>query len=182
MDLNLDQATAVLRRTPGVVRAMLGGLDDAWVHGNCGPETFSPYDVVGHLIHGERADWVTRLRTILEHGASRPFDPFDRFAMYEESRDKSLAELLDTFETLRARNLDTLGSFRLTEADFERPGRHPALGPVTLRNLLATWVAHDMDHLHQIAETIAYQYLDEVGPWRRFLMVLPQADVEVSGS
>lgn len=172
MEFRLDQAVAVLARTPRVVRSLLADLDGPWLERNEGPDTWSPFDVVGHLVHGERTDWLGRARMILEHGESRTFEPFDRFAMFEESRGKEIAELLDTFESLRADNLCELEGLHLTEADLERTGRHPDFGRVTLRQLLSTWVAHDLGHLAQISRTMAKRYRDEVGPWRAYLPVL----------
>jgi hypothetical protein len=172
---DLDGAMAILKRTPSVLRASLAGLGDEWVFGSRGEGTFSPFDVVGHLIHGEKSDWMTRARTILDHGENRAFEPFDRFAMHEESRGKTLAVLLDTFETLRTENLIRLAEMRLTEDHLDKRGRHPALGVVTLRQLIATWAAHDLNHIMQIARTMAWRYRDQVGPWREYLGVLREA-------
>lgn len=172
MEFELREAVAVLERTPGVLRAMLAGLDRTWTHSNYGEDTFSPFDVVGHLIYGEQSDWMGRVRMILEHGESRVFDPFDRYAQFEESRGKTLDDLLDEFERLRTANLKTLSSMALSENDFQKKGRHPALGTVTLGNLLATWVAHDLNHIAQIAKCMATQYQEAVGPWREYLGVL----------
>ena len=170
----LDQAVEVLVRTPAVLRAMLGGLSKPWVMNNYGPETWSPFDVVGHLIHGERTDWIPRARIILEHGPSRAFEPFDRYAQYEASRGRAIDQLLDEFESLRRQSLESLRGMKLTDAQLELPGRHPALGPVTLRNLLATWVCHDLNHIHQIAKSMAFQYRDQVGAWREYITILPR--------
>lgn len=172
MDFRVDDALAVLSRTPAVLRSLLEDLPDDWTGNNEGPDTWSPFDVVGHLIHGERTDWMGRARMILEEGEEREFDPFDRFAMFEESRGKPLGELLETFEGLRAQNLHALSSLELDDQTLERRGRHPDFGAVTLRQLLATWVAHDLGHIAQISRTMAKQYRDEVGPWRRYLPVL----------
>lgn len=169
---DLHGARQILARTPGVLRAWLSGLDESWVKSGYGASTFSPYDIVGHLIHGERTDWLPRARWILEHGESRPFEPFDRFAMHELSRGRSLGELLDEFERLRAENLRALDELRLRALDLARTGAHPALGRVTLGELLATWVVHDLNHLHQIAKCQASQYRDAVGPWRAYLPLL----------
>jgi uncharacterized damage-inducible protein DinB len=172
MNFTLSDAVPVLSRTPAVLRAWLWGLPDTWSTANEGPDTWSPYDVVGHLIHGERTDWIPRTELLLAHGESRPFTPFDRFAQFKESRGKSLHELVDTFAELRAQNLARLESLRLTPADLERRGRHPELGPVTLGQLLATWVAHDLNHLGQIARVMGRQYTDAVGPWIAYLPML----------
>lgn len=164
----------ILARTPAVLRALLQDLPDTLVRANEGEGTFSPFDVVGHLIHGERTDWIPRARILLEEGGGRPFEPFDRFAMYEAGRGRTLAELLDEFEALRAANLRTLDGWRLTDADLARRGTHPDLGPVTLGELLAAWAVHDLDHLAQIARVLAFQSRERVGPWRAYLPILPR--------
>lgn len=167
MKFNLDEALDVLERTPGVLRAWLGGIGDGWARGNYGEGTFCPYDVVGHLITGEKTDWMARVRLILENGG--PFEKYDRYAQFEESKGRTLAELLDEFARLRAENLSALRALKLTEADYGRRGLHPALGGVTLGQLLATWAVHDLNHLAQIARAMAWQYEGEVGPWRAYL-------------
>lgn len=169
---SLDEAVALLTQTPKTLDAMLRKLPEGWSDANEGGETWSSFDVVGHLIHGERTDWMPRVRRILESGASRPFEPFDRFAQLNANRSKSLSDLLEEFAQLRAANLADLRALALRPADLDRPGTHPALGPVTLRQLLATWVAHDYDHLIQIARVLANQYADEVGPWRDYMRVI----------
>jgi hypothetical protein len=170
--LVIDEAVAVLARTPVTLDAMLRGLPDAWIAAHEGGTTWSPFDVVGHLIHGERTDWLPRLRIILEHGDTRPFEKFDRLAQFRESEGRTLAELLDEFARLRRDNLAALLKLRLTNVDLDRRGRHPELGTVTARQLLATWVAHDLDHVVQIARVIARQYSEEVGPWRAYLRII----------
>jgi hypothetical protein len=175
MKFEIDQSIEVLERTPGASRALLGGLSDGWVLSNYGPDTFSPFDVVGHLIHADQTNWMTRVRVILQQGRAAPFPPFDRYAMYEASKGKSMSDLLQTFASLRAKNLDELRALNLTPKNLESPGIHPQFGPVTLKNLLATWVVHDLGHLHQIAKSMAYQYREEVGPWREYLSILPKA-------
>jgi len=172
MDFDLPTAVAVLERTPHTFRALLAGLPSAWTHATEGPETWSPFDIVGHLIHGERTDWIARAQLILAQGPERRFTPYDRFAQFRESEGKSLADLLDEFTHLRAANLATLAGWRLTEAQLALEGEHPAFGPVTLRQLLATWVAHDLGHLAQTARVMAKQYREEVGPWRAYLTVM----------
>lgn len=172
MEFQLDKALEILSRTPDSLGAMLRGLPDDWTTGTEGPETWSPFDVVGHLIHGERTDWIPRARMILDHGDSRTFEPFDRFAQLEENKGGSLSGLLETFRSLRAANLETLKGLGLTSPDLERKGRHPDLGIVTLGQLLATWVVHDLGHLGQISRVLANQYASEVGPWRDFLPIL----------
>lgn len=172
MSFSLDHTIALLERTPSTLAAWLDGLPDDWVQSNEGPATFSPFDVVGHLIHGEKTDWIPRARIILEQGEARPFDRYDRFAPSRESADQSLGTLLRQFATLRIENLDTLRGWDLGVEDLERRGTHPQLGAVTLRQLLATWAVHDLTHLHQIARVMAHRYRDEVGPWVPFLGVL----------
>ncbi len=171
MNFQPDHAIEVLERTPGVLRSMLAGLSGPWVENNYGPDTFSPFDVVGHLILGEREDWIKRTEIILVHGQDKPFEPFDRYAMYEESKGKSLGELLDTFEALRKENVATLKTMQITPDKLALTGTHPELGSVTLEQLLATWVAHDLNHIHQIAKCMAWQYKDALGPWKEFLGV-----------
>ena len=173
--LDLNEATAVLARTPATLDAMLRGLPDGWIQAHEGGETWSPFDVIGHLIHGEQTDWVPRAKIILEHGESRPFDKFNRFAQFAESEGRTLASLLDDFASLRQANLRELSALGITDADLDRRGRHPELGVVTLRQLLATWVAHDLDHVVQISRVLARQYSDEVGPWRAFLRIISGA-------
>jgi len=168
----MEEAVAILARTPATLDALLRGLPDSWIAAHEGGETWSPFDVIGHLIHGERTDWVPRAKMILEHGESRAFDPFDRFAQFASSKGRALGSLLDEFGTLRAENLRQLAALRVTDADLERRGRHPELGTVTLRQLLATWVAHDLDHVVQISRVLARQYSDEVGPWRAYLRII----------
>jgi len=162
----------LLGRTPGALRALLEGLPEGWTKANEGPETFSPYDVVGHLIHGEKTDWMVRARIIRESGESRPFDRYDRFAQQRDSAGRALAELLDELARLRAANLAALRAWNLGQEDLARRGMHPALGSVTLAQLLATWAVHDLTHLHQVARTMAHQYRADVGPWSAYLGVL----------
>lgn len=172
MDFDLAAGTAILERTPHTLRAMLAGLPPAWTDATEGPDTWSPYVIVGHLIHGERADWIPRAQIILAQGPDRRFKPFDRFAQFRESQRKTLAELLDEFARLRAESLATLAGWRLTEDQLALEGEHPEFGPVTLRQLLATWVAHDLGHVAQTARVLAKQYRDAVGPWRAYLPVM----------
>ena len=172
MKFDLDQAIEVLERTPTVLRAMLMGLSDGWIHGNYGADTFSPFDVVGHLITGEKTDWMIRARLILEKGPSQPFAKYDRYAQFEESRGKSLTQLLDEFERTRKANVAALRNLRLTPRELATRGMHSALGEVTLEQLLAAWVAHDLNHLAQTAKAMATQYEEAVGPWRQYLGIL----------
>jgi len=168
----LDECLAILTRTPATLDALLRGLPDAWTEATDGPGTWSPYVVVGHLIHGERADWMPRLSIILEHGTKRAFDPFDREAQFRESAGKSLETLLDEFAGLRRENLARLRSLDLQPAQLELQGMHPDLGPVTVRQLLATWTAHDLGHLLQVSRTMTRRYRDEVGPWAQYLSAM----------
>ena len=172
MAFELSEGIAILERTPATFRALLGGLPAPWITCDEGPDTFSPFDNLGHLIHGERTDWIPRARIILAQGATRRFEPYDRFAQSRESAGKTLAELLDEFTALRAANLDTLRSWKLAEAQFALEGEHPALGTVTLRQLLATWVAHDLGHIAQTTRVMAKRYRDAVGPWREYLPIV----------
>jgi len=175
MDLSLDHAIPVLTRTPRVLDTLLRDLPEPWIRGTEGPETWSPYDVVGHLIQGERTDWMPRVEHLLTHGETKPFKPFDRFAQFEASRGQTLAQLLDTFAELRAQNLRKLTELELGEIDLERPGTHPALGRVTLGQLLATWVAHDLDHIVQVSRVMGKQYSEAVGPWAQYLRIIGPA-------
>jgi DinB superfamily len=168
---NLNDAVAVLERTPGSLKALLSGLPETWTRATEGKETWSPYDVIGHLIHGERTDWIPRARHILA-GETRPFETFDRRAQFTDSQGKSLGELLEVFARLRRENVAVLAGMNLTEADLERKGKHPELGKVTLRQLLATWVVHDLDHVAQIARTMAKAYGEATGPWTAYLSIL----------
>jgi uncharacterized damage-inducible protein DinB len=172
MEFRLEDANAILERTPGVLDHLLRGLPEEWARSDEGADTFSPFDVVGHLIHGEETDWIPRARIILEQGESRPFDPFDRWAQRERSREKSLGELLAEFELLRRRNLGELDRMALTPERLALRGTHPELGTVTLAQLLATWVTHDLGHLGQIARVMAKQYRREVGPWEAYIPIL----------
>ena len=172
MNYAKEQAIEILERTPAVLNTLLSDISNDWVMNNEGAETFSPYDVIGHLIHGEKTDWVVRAKIILQHGVNKPFDPYDRFAQYEESKGKSLQQLLDEFEETRKQNVAWLQSCQLTENDLERKGMHPVLGEVTLRNLLSTWVVHDLTHIAQVTRVMAKQYKDEMGPWPQFFRIL----------
>ena len=175
MDFSLEHAIPVLARTPRVLDTLLRDLPEPWIRGTEGPETWSPYDVVGHLIQGERTDWMPRVEHLLTHGETKPFKPFDRFAQFEASRGNTLAQLLDTFTELRAQSLRKLTQLELGDIDLERPGTHPSLGRVTLGQLLATWVAHDLDHIVQVSRVMGKQYTDAVGPWAQYLRIIGPA-------
>ena len=172
MNFQLYQAKEILRRTPATLNALLSDLPNDWVLSNEGPETWSPYDVIGHLIEGEENDWIPRARIILEQGEAQPFDKFDRFAMFEKSRGKSLLELLAQFEKLRGQSLRELDELNLTPELLQKQGMHPALGVVTLSQLLSAWVVHDLGHIRQIVRVMAKQYRDAVGPWTAYLSIV----------
>lgn len=172
MEFKLDHAKEILRHTPATLNSLLRHLPDEWVISNEGPDSWSPFDVVGHLIHGEEADWIPRAKIILEHGEKRSFEPFDRFAMIEKSRGKSLGDLLDRFEQLRAESLQELEEMNITLEMLETRGLHPELGVVTLSHLLSTWVVHDLGHIAQITRVMAKQYSEAVGVWHAYLPVL----------
>jgi DinB superfamily len=172
MNYTKEQAIEILERTPAVLTTLLSGISNEWVMNNEGPETFSPYDVVGHLIHGEKTDWVVRAKLILEYGTEKPFEPYDRFAQYDESKGKSLQQLLDEFDEKRKQNIVWLQACQWTEADLERKGLHPVLGEVTLRNLMSTWVVHDLTHIAQVTRVMAKQLTGEMGPWPQFFRIL----------
>jgi uncharacterized damage-inducible protein DinB len=168
----MERAIALLGRTPDVLGTLLRDLPDEWTRANEGANTWSAYDIVGHLVHGERTDWMSRAKMILEFGETRTFDRFDRLAQERESQGRTLGQLLDEFAHLRSKNLETLRALNLQPDDFGTRGRHPVFGTVTLGQLLATWTAHDMTHLHQISRVMAHQYRDAVGPWSVYLGVL----------
>jgi DinB superfamily len=172
MQYSLERSYEILDRTPAILQALLSGLPDDWVMPNEGPETFSPYDVIGHLVHGERTDWTVRTKMILEFSDTKTFERYDRFAQYEESKGKSLQQLLDEFAAIRKENMIWFKSLNLTEDDLNRKGMHPVLGNVTLRHLLATWVVHDLTHIAQISRVMAKQYKEEMGPWPQFFRIL----------
>lgn len=172
MEFDLKKSVEILSRTPAVLETLLQGLSEDWTHNNEGENTWSPFDVLGHLIHGERTDWMTRTEIILSKGTQQKFDSFDRFAQFEESKGKTLTQLLQEFKSIRKENLDLLESKKLTKADLQKKGLHPVFGEVTLEQLLATWAAHDLGHLGQIARVMAKQYKTAVGPWRQYLPIL----------
>ena len=172
MEFQLAHAKEILGRTPTALNSLLFNLPNEWVLSNEGPDSWSPFDVVGHLIHGEETDWIPRARVILEHGETRRFEPFDRVAMFEKSKGKSLSDLLLTFERLRRDSLRALDELNLTPEDLNKRGMHPELGMVTLSQLLSTWVVHDLGHIGQIVRVMSKQYVDAVGPWREYLSIL----------
>jgi hypothetical protein len=168
----LEESMALLERTPGALDALLRGLPSAWSAATEGERTWSPYVVIGHLIHCEKADWMPRVRMILEHGSAKTFEPLDREAQFREGTQRDLGAMLEELRVLRAANLAELRGMNLSEEDLQREGLHPAFGRVTLRQLLATWTAHDMAHVVQIARTMAKRYREEVGPWAEYLSVM----------
>jgi DinB superfamily len=172
MQHNLQHTLSLLTRTPAALDALLRDLPEMWTFQNEGENTWSVFDVVGHLIHAERTDWIPRARIVLQFGGTKSFEPFDRWGHLQESQGKSLGQLLDEFARLRSENLGELRALNLRQEDLERRGRHPALGVVTLSELLATWAAHDLTHLHQISRIMAYQYRETVGSWSAYLGVL----------
>jgi len=172
VDFDIAGGLPILARTPRVLASLLADVPPQWTITNNGPGTWSAYDVVGHLIHGERTDWIPRARRILEKGTSVPFDTFDRNAQFRDSGGKSFRELLAEFEGLRGANLRELEALHLTTSDMSREGMHPELGAVTLGQLLATWVAHDLNHIGQVVEVMSRQYREAVGPWRAYLDIL----------
>lgn len=172
MTFHLIEGLPILERTPAVLARLLGDLPAGWADADEGPDTWSPYVVVGHLVHGERTDWIPRAQVVLAQRPGVTFAPFDRFAQFRESAGKTLAQLLEEFAGLRAANLATVRAWNLTDRELALTGMHPDLGPVTLRQLLATWVAHDLAHLGQVTRVMAKRYREAVGPWRAFLGVM----------
>lgn len=174
MNFSLEKTLEILERTPNVIEALLLDLPDEWTKNNEGPETWSPFDVLGHLIHGEKTDWIPRMEIILSDHGDKTFEPFDMKAHFKAGEGKSLAQLLDEFREFRSQNLQHLKSKRLTEKDLDKKGIHPEFGEVTLREMLSTWAVHDLNHLAQISRVMAKQYESEVGPWKKYLGILKQ--------
>lgn len=172
MKFKITQAIEILERTPSTLGTLLDGLSEEWTENNEGEESWSPYDVVGHLIHGEKTDWIKRLEIVLADGGNKIFEPFDRFAQFEESKGKTLNQLLAEFKDIRTENLQYLKSKNINGNDFHKKGIHPVLGEATLENLLSTWVVHDLNHLSQISRVMAKQYKNSVGPWVEYLPIL----------
>ena len=172
MNFNLQESIALLERAPSVYRTLLSGLSESWVQCNEGEETWSAYDIMGHLIHGEKTDWLQRIEIILEESENKTFAPFDRFAQFEESKGKTMSQLLDEFEMARMKNIQRLKSKNITESYLSKTGIHPAFGQVTLRQLISTWTIHDLAHLNQATRVMMKYYKDAVGPWKKFFSVL----------
>lgn len=171
MKYSVDKSIEILQATPNTLRSLLGGLSIDWTNQNEGPETWSPFDIIGHLIHGEKTDWIPRAKIILGSG-DKHFEPFDRFAMFSNSAGKNIMDLLSEFEGLRAININELIALNISESDLEKTGIHPEFGPVTLRNLLSTWMVHDLNHISQIVRVMAKQYKAETGPWPKYIKLL----------
>lgn len=171
MAFDFNKSIEVLERTPKTLNSFLMDLSDDWIYCNEGPDTWSVFDIVGHLIHGEKTDWVPRLLSILDD-SNRPFKPFDRFAQFEASKGKNIYELLEEFEQLRIKNISLLISLSITRSQLQLKGRHPELGTITLQQLLATWVTHDLGHIAQIARVMAKNYKNDVGPWIQYISIL----------
>lgn len=172
MKFQLDEAQEILKRTPATLNSLLHRLPDIWVFSNEGADSWTPFDVVGHLIQAEETDWIPRLKIIVNDGEAGVFEPFDRFAMFEKSKGKTLCDLLSKFEQLRAENLSELNGFNLTSSSFKKQANHPELGKVTLGQLLSTWVVHDLSHIGQIVRVMAKQYKEDVGAWRNYMPIL----------
>jgi hypothetical protein len=172
INFNLKEAIEILERTPTVLISLLSGLSERWIYNNEGGESWNPFDIIGHLIHGEKKDWILRAKIILEKGEEKPFEPFDRFAQFKDSEGKTLNGLLEEFAKLRNENIDVLKKLNLDENDFNKKGIHPEFGKVTLRQLLSTWVVHDLSHIKQISKVMAKQYKSEIGPWGTYLPVI----------
>jgi hypothetical protein len=172
MQFDLDRSVEVLTSTPTTLRSMLVGLSSDWTRSSDNPDSWQPFDVLGHLINGEETDWIPRARVILAQGSDRTFLPFDRVAQFERSKGRTLVELIDEFANLRTESLEILRSWELVAEELDLEGIHPELGSVSLRQLLATWVVHDLTHIRQIATVMALKYADQVGPWREYLSIL----------
>lgn len=172
MEYSIDKALEILDRTPRTLQTLLEDISEDWTHNNEGGESWSPYDILGHLIHGEKTDWISRIKITLAEEGNKTYHPFDRFAQFEESKGKSISDLFEEFSALREKNIEVLKSMNISESDFEKGAIHPSLGRVKLKQLMATWVVHDLGHIAQISRVMAKQYTDEVGPWRDYLSVL----------
>ncbi|MCT4629544.1 DinB family protein [Winogradskyella sp.] len=172
MMYNTTKALEILEQTPKTLNSFLGNLSDEWIHNNEGENTWSPYDIVGHLIHGEKTDWVPRLKIILSNSKNKTFAPFDRFAQFEASKDKTITQLLNEFATLRHKNLTIVKQLNLSKVQLQLKGTHPEFGEVNLSQLISTWVTHDLGHIAQISRVMAKQYKTEVGPWTAYISIL----------
>ncbi|MEX0314502.1 MAG: DinB family protein [Allomuricauda sp.] len=175
MEFNLEESIQILVKTPSVISNLLKDLPEVWIKTNEGGDTWSPYDIVGHLIHGEQTDWIPRAKIILDTENNKTFTPFDRFAQFENSSGKTLNQLLSEFQELRTENIETLKALDITESDLMKEGIHPEFGLVTLKQLLATWAVHDLGHIHQIVRVLANNYKNEVGPWIQYISILQKS-------
>jgi hypothetical protein len=171
---SIAKSLEILERTPVVLEHLLANLSPSWTTQNEGSETWNAYDVIGHLIHGEKTDWLVRTKLILSDNSNKLFNPFDRFAQFENSKGKTLQELLLEFKAIRNANIAQLRSLNISESDLGKKGVHPVFGEVTLHQLIATWVVHDLDHLSQISRVMAKHYKEDVGPWIEFLKIIRQ--------
>ena len=169
---DINEAIQILEKTPKILNAFLSDLPDSWIISNEGNESWSPFDILGHLIHGEKTDWITRAKITLNNRTEEPFPPFDRFAQFVDSKGKTVSTLLSEFENLRNKNIQILKEMNITQADYIKTGIHPNFGKVTLKQLLSTWVVHDLSHIRQIARVMAKQYAEEIGPWGKYLPVV----------
>jgi len=174
MNFTLEKSIQILERTPNVLDAMLRNISADWTLHNEGGESWSVYDIIGHLIHGEKTDWIPRAQIILSEKSDKKFEKYDRFAQFEESKGKSFSQLLNEFKILREKNIEILRSLNITDKNLQAKGIHPAFGEVTLSQLLSTWVVHDLNHIAQISRVIAKQYKLDVGPWTEYLKILQQ--------
>lgn len=172
MNFDINKSIDILQRTPAVLESLLENISDDWVFSNEGPDTFSPFDVLGHLVHGEKTDWIARMEIILSESSNKTFEPFDRFAQFEESKGKTINQLLSEFKLLRNKNIEILKAKNFIESDFSKIGIHPSLGEVTLKDLLATWTVHDLGHIAQVTRVMSKCYKEEVGPWLDYLPIL----------
>jgi len=172
MNFELNKSIEILERTPKVLNTLLNGLSDEWINNNEGENTWSPYDIVGHIIFGEKTDWIVRIKTILSDYENKIFEPFDRFAQLNENQNRPIADLIEEFKILRKKNLNELESFNISRKDYEKVGIHPEFGNVTLKELISTWAVHDLGHIAQITRVMSKQYKNEVGPWINYLGIL----------
>jgi len=172
MKFEVNKSLEILERTPAILETMLSELSEEWIRNNEGPDTWSPYDIIGHLVHGEKTDWVPRMESILSKEKDKTFEPFDRFAQFEDSKGKTCRQLLNEFNKLRKQNTERLRSKNLSQDDLRKKGIHPSLGEVTLSQLLSAWVVHDLNHIAQVSRVMAKQYKTEVGPWQEYLRIL----------
>lgn len=178
MTLEINKSIEILEKTPAVLQHLLGGISKGWTQNNEGDDTWSPFDVVGHLVHGEKTDWIPRLQLIMQHSDSQTFEPYDRFAQFKLSEGKSMSDLLEEFGSCRKNNISILKGLNLSEEDLKRKAIHPSLGLVTMKQLIAAWVVHDLGHIAQISRVMAKQYQTEIGPWSQYLTIVQRLPKE----